>query len=502
MSTGTVRKHKTHPWLISALLIILLSACGTVTTPRPQPVLTYSLPGGGRCVTLGAHPQQPYANIKTTDDLYQAHSESMIAEDPNNPLHLVGGAKFFPDIARYRFQVGYVTSLDGGCTWHDGGVLPGFSTDISTSDPGFAFGPRHEVYASVLFYSLARQKSGIAVFTSTDNGSTFGPPVFVFNKKPSDVFSDKPWMTVDQTDGPHSGNVYVVWAYDHGGDCGDGNLCQQNLAFSRSTDHGKTFSAPRMIEGNASFCRNPVRGRPANATRCDATQGAIPVVQPDGTIFVATPYIDLANGNIPTRLFVVSSHDGGVTWKLPVLIATIDDVIGGFPPEHYRNISLPAFARDPKTGQLYITWSNRIAKGTEILFSASKDNGQSWSAPLRVNDGTPNDGTYHFQPQMAVASGGVVSITFFDTRRDPQHKRIDVYLAQSIDHGKTFLANRRVTTENWEPSVKAPKDDSGSQFIGDYQGLAADNLFVHPLWNDTRTGQQELFTAAIPSAQP
>jgi len=43
-------------------------------------------------------------------------------------------------------------------------------------------------------------------------------------------------------------------------------------------------------------------------------------------------------------------------------------------------------------------------------------------------------------------------------------------------------------------------NSGGSQFIGDYQGLAADNLFVHPFWNDTRTGLQEIFTAAVPSA--
>jgi hypothetical protein len=30
-----------------------------------------------------------------------------------------------------------------------------------------------------------------------------------------------------------------------------------------------------------------------------------------------------------------------------------------------------------------------------------------------------------------------------------------------------------------------------------YQGLAADNTFVHPFWNDARTGKQEIFTAAI-----
>ncbi|MEO7021285.1 MAG: hypothetical protein ABI234_14100, partial [Ktedonobacteraceae bacterium] len=105
-----------------------------------------------------------------------------------------------------------------------------------------------------------------------------------------------------------------------------------------------------------------------------------------------------------------------------------------------------------------------------------------------------------FQPQLAVAPDGVVSISFFDTRQDQHHRLIDVYLAQSTDHGASFLPNVRVTTQSWNPTVGAPIDTSGSLFIGDYQGLAADNTFVHPFWNDPRSGNQEIFTAAVPSA--
>jgi len=114
------------------------------------------------------------------------------------------------------------------------------------------------------------------------------------------------------------------------------------------------------------------------------------------------------------------------------------------------------------------------------MFTISKDGGQTWSTPIRVNDDAVRNGANRFQPQMAVALDGVVSIIFFDTRNDAQHKLIDVYLAQSIDHGASFLKNVRVTTTSWDPAVKAPVDPSGLQFIGDYQGLAADNNFVHP----------------------
>ena len=81
------------------------------------------------------------------------------------------------------------------------------------------------------------------------------------------------------------------------------------------------------------------------------------------------------------------------------------------------------------------------------------------------------------------------------------HKLIDAYLAQSIDKGISFLKNIRVTTQSCDPGVDAPVDGNGLQFIGDYQGLSGDDHFVHPFWNDTRTGRREDFLAAILNAK-
>src|SRR5260221_3245470 len=100
------------------LLITFLAACDTPSvsiTPTPTPEPFYTLPTGGSCVRLGTHPQAPYENVQVSHDTYLAHSEPMLAEDPTNPLHLVGGSKFFTDPAHYRFQIGYYASLDGGC---------------------------------------------------------------------------------------------------------------------------------------------------------------------------------------------------------------------------------------------------------------------------------------------------------------------------------------------------------------------------------------------------
>jgi len=501
------RRRSRHAWRTTATrvgvaLLCLAALAGSVYVISTHWVQRPSVGPGAIGCSAATPPSDVPANIQVSHDDALAHSEPMVVENPNTPLNLVGGSKFFTDPAHYKFKIGYFTSFDGGCTWTDGGLLPGFEAQSINSDITFALGTHDDVYAAVLTVDTTG-KWGIAVSTSLDAGKTFGLPVTVYHDATGAVFSDKPWIAVDRTNGTNRGAIYVFWSHDYDGSCGDDNGCKQSLGFSRSTDGGRTFSPLAQVEGNAPFCTNPATRRPADSTRCDGVLGATPAVLPDGTLAVAFAYIDvMSTGTIPTRMVVTSSRDGGLTWSTPVLVATISDIYGRFPPEKYRNASLPAVACDPTTGQLYLTWADKATGDADILLATSRDEGQTWSRPLRVNDDPVRDGANQFQPQLAVAPDGVVSVSFFDSRIDPTHRLLDVFLAQSTDHAASFRSNVRVTTSSFDPAVGAPIDSYGNQFIGDYQGLAADDSFAHPFWNDTRTGRQEIFTAAVPSARP
>ena len=72
-------------------------------------------------------------------------------------------------------------------------------------------------------------------------------------------------------------------------------------------------------------------------------------------------------------------------------------------------------------------------------------------------------------------------------------------MAQSFDGGATFN-HFTVTDQPWNPVTDAPwsHGDSNVTFIGDYFGIDASNQGFYPLWTDTRTGIQELFTAIVP----
>jgi len=136
-------------------------------------------------------------------------------------------------------------------------------------------------------------------------------------------------------------------------------------------------------------------------------------------------------------------------------------------------------------------------------------------------DGTNAD---QFQPYIRVTRHGQVNVSFFDRRLDrpdpPNHPGnffIDTFLARSNDGGATFR-EVRVSHDSWDPSINPPISPSG-EFIGDYQGLVADDCFAIPFVNDThlandpardpdfdvgepRSPFQEVFAYRVPNTEP
>jgi hypothetical protein len=76
-------------------------------------------------------------------------------------------------------------------------------------------------------------------------------------------------------------------------------------------------------------------------------------------------------------------------------------------------------------------------------------------------------------------------------------------MARSFDGGATFPQHFTVTDKPWDPTIDAPwsHGDPNVTFIGDYFGLDASIQGFYPVWTDTRTGIQELWTDIVPDLQ-
>ncbi len=120
-----------------------------------------------------------------------------------------------------------------------------------------------------------------------------------------------------------------------------------------------------------------------------------------------------------SKLAFVMSTDDGATWTKPDVIADMRTV-GVTDPNTGEAVRtgdiIPEPAIDPATGQLYVVWQDSRFSGglyDEIAMSTSRDGGQTWSTPIRVN--TPT-GRPAFTPSVRVNSAGIVAVTYYDFR--------------------------------------------------------------------------------------
>ena len=449
------------------------------------------------------------SNVQVSHDSAPAHSEPAVAINPKNPSNLIAGSKFFSDPAAYRFRIGTFYSMDGGRSWHDSGIIPGFEEYGTTSDISIAFSPNGTIaYAAVLACNggVCRgtgDGSGIYVARSRDGGATWEAPTLVFADPTGAYFSDKPWVAVDGSKGPTRGTVYVAWNLD--GNVAGRRIDPDNSAASfnraqtspaapggvvvaRSTDYGNSFGAPVTLTAFDEQLNH-------------FGLGATPAVGPDGHVSIVYAGQDVVNKKTTYSLQLVTSKTRGRSFSSPrPIVPHVVPLPDKLPNGTFRNFSLPTFAISPRDGSMVAAWADMRNGDADIYETRSIDGGKTWSAPYRVNRDLVGNGKDQFQPALAVAANGVFTISWFDRRRDPHDHNIDVYLAQSTDDGSTFGHNYRVTQHAWDPAIGAPHADgkASTTFIGDYQALAVSNASVHPLWNDTQNGRsQEIRTANV-----
>ena len=361
------------------------------------------------------------------------------------------------------------TSFDAGQTWTNiplqgVSILAGGEFQRVT-DPWVDFGPSNRVYAFSLGFDDTGPDHGLFVSTSTDSGLTWGPQVPVIIDRRFEFFNDKNALAADDwTSSPHRGNVYVSWdrlIEDPLGQPFVGRFTGPAM-FARSTDGGASFSTPEVIFDTGTNKQ---------------TLGNVPVVFPDGDVAVLGTYFDNASlGKNSQSLWMTLSKDGGRTFSAPRLVMDMQSLPV---PGLRTGDTVPSFAAAPD-GTLYATWQDvRFSNGkrNDVLVTSSRDEGQTWSMPLKAND-TPAGAQDAFMPAISVDAGGRVGIVYYDLREDTSTKDnaflTTEWFTTSEDGGRTWSASERVTP-TFDHAAAA---QAGGFFLGDYQGLdAAGDVF-------------------------
>ncbi len=409
----------------------------------------------------------------------RSQNEPTVAIDPHNTQVVVAGSNdYCAAIVNGDTWAGYYRSTDGGSSWQDS-LVPGYPDDSSAAglaspahgscaaagDPSQAFDAEGRLFYAFICFNRSQPINGsVYVARYTGDGG--------------------------QTSGAHSGNVYVAWSQYNG-------FAPTNaVLFSRSTDHGLTFSRPVRVTpvslGTASF--------------------ADLAVGPDGAVYLA--FLTYPSPSNPaTDVWLSKSTDGGASFGPPAHVATIAifdssqfsgngaSDCGDGPFACPTGLTFSRFSTAPAVAAdaagAHVVWNAELASGQSKIFVRNSPDGISWPTPASTLDEVPLG--HQWTPDIA-SDGGVINVVFYDSRADPAYSPglppgdtasgtnsgdvVQTYLATSTDGG-TAWSETQLSTHgsnfNWE--THGSRRDP---FWGDYIYVSAAAGSVMAAWTDSR----------------
>jgi hypothetical protein len=399
----------------------------------------------------------PYVSIQVNVDdfgdnvLGDAANEPSIAVNPVNPLNMVIGWRQFNSVTSNFRQAGWAYTFDKGAHWTFPGVLtPG----TFRSDPVIDVNA-----AGVFFYQSLKGDLTLDVFKSTNGGTSWGIPTPSFG-------GDKNWLAVDRSGGAANGNLYGIWQRF-------ASCCDPNV-LTRSSNGGTSFETPV-----------PMAMSPTFGTMTVGAEGRIFAAGIDGTFdqdfdhFVVshstappTPGVPLAFTGRQVDLGGSMGFGGGPNPAGLLGQATIDvDRSSG-----------------PTRDNVYLIAS--VSPGgapTDVSFARSSDLGQTWSAPVRINDDVPGT-NWHWLAAHSVAPNGRIDVMWFDTRDSGQQNLSRLYYAYSWDAGPTWSANVPVSPV-FDSFVGWPNQSK----MGDYSTLVSDATGADAAYCATFLNEQNIY---------
>jgi hypothetical protein len=402
---------------------------------------------------------------------------------------------FFPGVG----SDGVYTSSNGGATWTNRGLLPGFSDDggnlQSDGDPRIVYGPRPDAngsfagaraadafvtgvrayYGGLAEFAPGTQQGNqapelLTVSTSDNNGVNWSDPVIAANGH-GFKFNDKEDIWADRNpSSPFFGRVYVSWTQFRGSAI---TFFGEPVRVAFSDDGGKTWSKERQLSAAQNIGHG---GRQGSTVRTGA----------DGTVYVVWEDSDVGG----FKQVVAVSRDGGVSFSRPIDIARVNDIQDPIPGANFRDDSFPSLAVDQGTGAVYVDWADLRNGRGRIVVSRSSDRGSTWSTPTVVS---PAADGYAFFQGLDVAPNGRVDVGYQALKTTDTstfgtgNATIDSFYVKSTDGGTTWSASTDVSSVSSDPAASA-QNGLTRQFWGDYNTLVSTNANAFFIYTDSRNG--------------
>lgn len=563
--------------VVVALIIgVVTAAVAVAASPGADVRLTNDDPGArGYASDYTLVTGQPYTDATLSECSQSRGRQNEPADviDPRNSQVIVGSSNDYCGVynassggipqASGPIWLGYYRSENGGTSFQSS-LVPGYPGDTSpyaaraqirtasAGDPVLAWDNQGRLFAGSEssgdpagtkktfgdeWVATYVNPGGTTGSTSND-GKEFQRSVTVAKGSSAPnllgTFNDKTAIEADRTNSVCQGDVYFSWSRYSGN---GGN----SIYFSRSTDHGATFS-------------NPLNLGPSNAE----LQNPDIAVTGNGHVYVAFRRIAGAKKNVADAVMITKSTDCGRTFSAPKVVETftpydatdVPDPVAATAPttatddpfsdentdasgaardcgslaDHCQSnytffrrdtqVRATADQADSSSENIYIVYDpskpgTEVATGTTYGSEGSGTGSQSGVYFVRYDGATgaatapkliDNEAVGHqLFPDIAV-DGGVLHALWWDSRDDRAYSparpvgneadgtvvpSLDVFASTSTDRGASWKTAVRLTDVTTNPNYEQ-FDNRQVPFAGDYLWIDAQHGQTFGTWTDWR----------------
>ncbi len=407
-------------------------------------------------------------------------AESVVWANGNTVVVVYNDTKDAP--APYQGTVmGVSYSLDGGTTFTRVRPSPFTGHGNNFGDPILVYNAiRQEWFVGAMVSGCdggGGNGWGLGLWTSSD-GTTWVPGACAHNNNvlpDQDAGDDRPSMWVDNNPGsPYPGRMYISW--------NDFTYTPFNPGISVThSDNGDDWSAPSRLE--------PIEASNIQITGSRGTDGRVFVVGLDPSVAGKYP---------SSRNYIWRSTDGGDNWTQLNLgtaefRAITSKVCGaaGIPNVwRYKGLGQPGVGPNNVVHYAWGAGGENPGDIADILYIRSTDNGNTWSAPRRLDSDVPNeDNKAQWMPSLAVTDQGVVLVSWYDRRNVGNGYNYQFMGRLSTDNGQTWGAIEPISDPGPPEYIPEPIQPDGiinPCFGGDYNYHTAQGNNIYVTWTDGR----------------
>jgi len=410
--------------------------------------------------------------------------EPYLSIEPSNHQHLV--AAWMGWKLNNRLVIKTKVSFDSGQTWSVTNSLPHTINTYTSADVSLEFDNNGNLYASYIDFSGYDEVplvGGIYVCKSIDGGLTWGNPIEVItiNSDPNKIPIDRPWISIDQSNGVNQGNIYMTSMNAKGA------TASYNPYLMVSTDGANSFNQWRYLDTTnwlaGSFIKQPM------PTNC---------ISANGTFYAAYPSYVLSQ-SLYAQYILASSTDGGQSLSHNSIFSSTTSVTNSLAKTGYLLRADPSDANHLAFFYLDLTYGD-----IDIFMRESLDAGANWTLPTRINDDAISNNRIQDLVWADFDNDGNLIVSWRDRRNgtDSTYKTAAEIMCAVRDKDSTnFFPNFSIS------DIIVAYNSILAQSGNDFMCIKAIDDTLNAIWGDTRTGklniwfQRMLYDGTILSSQ-